>query len=471
MPPNIVWVTLESVRADHSSVHGYGRATTPELERIAGESTGVAFPTCVSASMWTPASTASMLTGTHLYTHRVGYDGQAEEPLRPSLTTLPSLLSDAGYHTACLSSTAYLSEATGLDRGFDRFTWLSMGNLHRKRETLLPLVRYLLAIRSHGPGLTLNVRRHNKTHVMGSLLRRWVRSFAAREDPFFLYVHCPNPHLPYTPPRRWAGTFADDIAMSVDEAIDLSLETYHPRESMVRTIANGCRLSDDQWDAIEAMYDAEVAYADAFVGELFDEVRERVDGETVFVVTGDHGDLFGERGLLGHNLVLHDGLVHVPLVTHGLPGVEDAADGPVQHVDVTRTLAEYVGCPAAQFQGRDLRSGTPSYAVSQRGHPHFDEYVEQNSAFDPSRFHRAPVTAVRSAEFKYLRSEDRRDLYRLPDETTDVRDAYATAETRLADHAEAVLAETGVPEATREDGRSATFDEDMRAQLSDLGYL
>ena len=116
--PSILWLSLESVRADHTSLCGYARRTTPFLESLSQEPTAVTFDPMIASSMWTPASTASLLTGTHLSTHQLGQDGRAEYPPSSALDTLPERLSDVGYQTALFTANDYISSKTGLSRGF-----------------------------------------------------------------------------------------------------------------------------------------------------------------------------------------------------------------------------------------------------------------------------------------------------------------------------------------------------------------
>lgn len=467
-PANLVWITLESVRAANTSVCGYERDTTPNLNRIARTSGGTSFPSCFAQSMWTPASSASILTGTYLFEHRVGYDGEAKEPLPPDVVTLPQLLREQGYRTACLTPNSYLSDATGLDRGFGKYHWLSLGNVLRERETLLPSLKYLLDVRTYGPGVSLDPATHNQTYIMLETLKRWLGELGSQPAPFFLYTHCPNPHLPYTPPRKWLDRFTDDTALSAEEALALSLETYASRDSMIQHIADGPSLSRDEWAALEAMYDAEISYADEFVGRIFDYVRQLDVGKTIFVVTGDHGDLLGERGILGHNLVLDDRLTNVPMVVHGLDGVEHASGSVVQHVDMTRTVAERLGVTHEQFSGVDLRREVPDFAISQRGIPHFDEYLQANEDFDTSQYHREPVTALRTSDFKYLRSVEKSELFALPDEKTDVSTERADVSDDLEHRLESAIQQMDCKDAA---GERADYTDSMKQQLSSLGYL
>jgi uncharacterized sulfatase len=191
---------------------------------------------------------------------------------------------------------------------------------------------------------------------------------------------------------------------------------------------------------------------------------------TVVVVTGDHGELFGERGILGHNLVLHDGVTRVPMVIHGLEDLAPGPDDVVQHIDVTRTVLAAAGADTTQCQGVDLRTETPRAAISQRGPrpADIDRLLEHNPSFDDSRLHRSAVDAVRTHQFKYVEWDDGATLYRPPDETTDVAREYPEVHARLADH----LAERRPAIERDPAGREeAEFTDAMRDQLRDMGYI
>jgi uncharacterized sulfatase len=191
------------------------------------------------------------------------------------------------------------------------------------------------------------------------------------------------------------------------------------------------------------------------------------------VITADHGDLLGEYGLLAHKLVLHDALIHVPLVVHGLPELKPRADELVQHVDVMRTLLVLAGADDDHFHGIDLLSGAAprEFAVAQRGASVEDgltEIRDHNPDFDGSAFHTGELTALRTHDWKYLASEDRVELFALPDEFTNVADDHpdlrADFEDKLAAWREA---HAGDDIAAAE----ADFSVEARRRLADLGYL
>lgn len=198
-------------------------------------------------------------------------------------------------------------------------------------------------------------------------------------------------------------------------------------------------------------------------------LSQRLDlSETIFVVTGDHGELFGEQELISHNLVLHDRLTNVPMVIHGLPSLADRANDIIGHVDVMRTLLKWVGAPTDGTHGIDLASESSEYAVSQRGPMSqiLSNLADYNPAFDAGRFHRGEFTAIRGSKFKYQRSADRTELFRLPDETIDVTDEYPEVATRLD-----AEVDRRVSGKQYERSADAEFTDAIEEQLRDLGYL
>jgi uncharacterized sulfatase len=460
MDPNVVWVTLDSVRADHTTMGGYHRDTTPNLARIAEADEGLAFRHCISSGTGTPYSSGSILSGTYPTRHGVKI---GNEYLPESLSTLPGLLGRAGYRSACLSRNSYVSPGTGMDRGFDRFSWVS-GSTILEAVPFRTLAKYAANLRRHSAGLVRDTAKYSTPYVMNDVAKRWFRDLEDAE-PFFFYLHYNEPHRPYYPPLPWRDTFTDDIEMSAAEAAEFAMDVHRTLDEQ---IAEGLDFTDEEWAALHAMYDAEIRYTDEMIGRLFEHVQSLDLGPTVFIVTADHGELFGEHGLLSHKVVVDDALAHVPLVTHGFEGVEARTDDLVQHVDLSTTLAELVGQGSDQLQGLDLRDATREHAFVQRGSFDFDLFTDVDPAFDTSGFHHGTVHAVRTKAFRYERSERMERLYELPDETTDVRDAYPEVTESLSGTLEAWVEANADPVEAEADSQ---LDEAMREQLRDLGYV
>jgi len=303
---------------------------------------------------------------------------------------------------------------------------------------------------------------------MNEIAKRRVRNAAGDDEPFFLYAHYGDPHHPYHPPRRYFEPYADDFEMSIEEAYELG--QYH-HANFHQLIADGCPFSEDAWDALHALYDAEIAHTDDLVGDLFETVTEL--DNTVFVVTADHGELLGERGMLAHLVVTDDAVTHVPMVVHGFDELTDYDSETVQHGDVMRTLLETTGAQTDGLQGLDLREEIRERTLTQRGAKrtlkNLERFEELNPEFDRTPYHTATLSTLRTPEFKFERSDDRTDLFSLPDEDHDVSGEYADMREDLEDELDGILATDGQP--AYSGGRDGEFTDAMRDQLADLGYL
>lgn len=444
---------------------GYGRGTTPTLKRMADGDDGRAFDSCFSHGIWTLSSSASILTGTVPSAHGVG---MSRDALPADFRTVPERLHAAGYHTECLSPNPHLSAGTNLDQGFATFTYVDKRSLHRS-VGLRPVLSYALSIRRNGGGLTLDPQKQTPDYMMNEHAKRRLGRFEGRAEPFFLYVHYSGPHRPYYPPRRFRERFTEGLDVSADRAGEIALDHH---DNLFQYVADGCPFTDSEWAALRAMYDGEIAFVDELVGDLFDRARSLDLGPTVVVVTGDHGEYFGEQRLLGHNVGVHDAVSNVPLVVEGFDEIADYR-GPVQHADVMRTLLDVAGASTDGVQGVDLRSETREYAVVQRGgkrcRQRFEKLRDRNPEFDASRYHDRTLSALRTLEYKYLKSADRGELFRLPDEGTDVcGDEPAVCE-RLDAELDEWLDTVG---RLRHAGRTdSEYTEDMKERLEGLGYL
>lgn len=459
---SIVWITLESVRYDHTSLGGYERGTTPALQGIATAADGDSFAQCISSGNWTGTSSASILTGTVPPTH--GIYGESELVLADHVATIPELLPEE-YTSLSLISNPNAGPAKGLDRGFDDVKYIVPSRL-REDVGLRTMAKAAGNLRSHGGGLTTDIDRHKglTSYMSVDLARRFV---AKQDGPYFLYLHLGSSHHPYLPPAIYINNFTHDVSVTPQQALDIAQSRY---EDIHELIANG-GLSSAELAAVEAMYDAVVSHVDNCVGKLFDAVR-RHDDEATFVVTSDHGDLLGEHCLAGHKFLLHDALVHVPLVTHGLNGVSEQTEKVLQPIDVMKTVLSTVGVESEQFDGVDIRTESRKFAVSQRSGNNAQENLKQIREYDPTYDlpvrHPKTLTAVRSTDYKLLTSEDGSDLFALPDEQTDAKDRYPEIHERMLDDARTWLNEHETRVAAEREGE---LDAEIKAHLSDMGYI
>lgn len=474
--PNVFWITLDSVRADHTSLHGYRRDTTPELSRIAASTGGVHFEQGIAHSTRTPVSVPSMFTG--LFPSRHQMIGQRSgDALSTETDTVPDLLSELGYHTIGVSENGYAGKAKNIDKCFDEFVKSSPTELSDflSYDLGFSFLKYWFNVREHGPGFTANISEHGKQNSFftSDIAKRKIKKYAGSDDPIFCYVHYNDPHHPYVPPSSYVDEYINEINATTQEAVEFSLEMH---ERMYEWMADGLPLSETDWDKLHAMYDACIKYTDACVGALFDFITERFDNAIV-IITADHGDLFGEYGLLGHHMVLHDGLIHVPLVTYGLEEVDHHAEQPTQHIDIMKTLLSLVGANTNQFQGYDIRTQTREVAISQdhRGSvddpdsENYERIKKYNPNVDLSHLPASMVTAARTREFKLIHTDEDTILFQLPDELIDVKNEFPHVHSELCTFVDEWLENEGAPldsSPTDPELTGAT-----KKHLEEMGYL
>lgn len=453
----IVWVTLDSVRADHTTIHGYNRDTTPELERIADE--GTAFKNCFSQGTGTASSVASILTGVWPGKHQVAMNENVGK-IPAELRTATELLSEQGYRTACVTTNPRV-ELIGGDAGFDEYYNVSRSTL-LEPENLTISLRFLRNLWSESVGLTPESVYHSFAYVVTEIAKKWLDSVDGK---YFLYVHYNEPHRPFYPPLPLRSRYLDKEDVTGERAAEISRKIH---ERSLEYNAGELQMSESDWRAVEAMYDAEIAYTDKNVGRLYDSVNH---SDSTFVVTADHGEMLGEQGLFSHGQgVVRDEVSHVPMIIRGLRGIETEDNAIIQHNDVMKTLLSRAGAPNDQFDGFDLCGDEErEFAVIQ-------EYTEDYAPIEniTTDFKREPrklgrIDGLRSDEFKLVTSRHETDLYKLPDEETDTSDIHSTVKEILYDRLETWNEKHGQPVA--DDLSPDNYDESAKKRLRDLGYI
>ena len=243
--PNIIFITLDTVRADHLSAYGYARPTTPNLDRFAG--TGALFENAIAPSSWTLASHASMFTG--LLPQQHGADWAV--PLSSSPWTLAEVLRARGYETAGFTSNLlYLQKGWGIAQGFEDYVDDSDSFRHNLTATLLGTgvlqLAYEYAFRFDYLD-RLNAGQLNKK------IFRWFRR--RPRQPFFVFINYLDAHEPYLPPAPYDhrfGTISNALARRLHVAVDAS----SPPQV----------FSTKEWESFRAAYDNCLAYLDRQVG-------------------------------------------------------------------------------------------------------------------------------------------------------------------------------------------------------------
>ena len=354
--PNIVFITLDTVRADHLSAYGYPRPTTPNLDRFAR--TGVLFENAIAATSWTLASHASMFTG--LLPQQHGAD--LAVPLASGPWTLAEILRSRGYETAAfVANFGYLEKGWGIAQGFGTYDDLSTDVEHNLAQTFLGSTAVQMAYQTLWSYNWFD--RRNARSVNAGVFR-WYRHRTRR--PFFIFINYLDAHDPYITTSAYNSRFGN-VSMGLMRRVHSAEQRKFPVGEFNPRERN--QLIDD--------YDNCLAYLDDQVGKLLGFLRRSPDWQnTIVIITSDHGEGFGEHGDYMHGFDLYRALVHVPLIIAG-PGIPQGLR--ISHVVGTRQLFSTV---------LDLAG---------RGHTPFSRTSLArfwNSAFHPTPFDDAVVSEL-----------------------------------------------------------------------------
>lgn len=352
--PNVLLISLDTLRADHLSCYGNPNRTSPRIDALAEAGTRVR--EAWSTTSWTLPSHVSMLTGLPISVHGIcdsllwSLPDRRAVPIRG--VWLPEVLQEEGYRTAGFFSWKYLERQFGFGVGFD--TWERVAY---SPATLPGIGEELARLRKAGDldgarelmlanADLMRVGQPTSDDCVDSALS-WLDDAAGDERPFFLFVHLFDVHDPYTPPAPYDRAFDAEYEGPID-----GHDVLGPKSRVRRG------MPEADLRHLKALYDGEIAWVDFQVGRLLDRLEDRgLQGDTLVVITGDHGEEFFEHGMKTHREQLHRESVHVPLILH-LPGVVPEGleiDGAASLCDVLPTVLSICGAelPPAVW-GRNL---------------------------------------------------------------------------------------------------------------------
>ena len=362
--PNVLLISLDTLRADRVGRYGSGRATSPTIDRLAAE--GVAFERAEAPSSWTLPSHFSLFSGLTPAAHGVLPDLEATRgfmwadrvvEVRGSgrEVMLTEALKEAGYRTVGVTENGWLAGRFGFDQGFDVYRADLLGNLGRT------LAATMAELEAHG-----------------------------EDGPWFLFVHTYTPHQPYHAPReyrlRWADPETGGLAWP---------EALVPMEEYLRFRSEVFLPAPSDIVAFRDLYDGQVAWSDSLVERIVSWLDGRgLAEQTIVIVLSDHGEEIFERGEFDHINSLHEEVTRVPLVIRA-PGRVPAGRSvsfPVSLIDVPATVLDLAGLGDRLGQGTSLRAAWEGGVAR----PAFAQTIGLKSH---------PLAAVWDGSLKYLRRE------------------------------------------------------------------
>ena len=302
---NVLLITIDTLRADHMSLYGYPRETTPHIDAFA--QSGITFDQAYTYWPKTRGSFVAMMTGR--LAAQSGY-GKTHPLLLDFNPTLAGILREAGYETVAVVDNPNVAASLGYAKGFDRYreTW--------EEKALVSEMDRARAITSDGV----------------QFLRE-----ASPERPFLLWLHYVNPHAPYTPPPPFDGAFLDEEAQRGP--------ALEPVDGVNGGVARVWEVPGRGLGYYVAQYDGEIAVTDAEVGQVLESLRSSEVGErTIVILTSDHGESLGEHNYyLDHGQNLYDPSMRIPLVMVG-PGLSggERSDTLATTLDLVPTVLDAV---------------------------------------------------------------------------------------------------------------------------------
>jgi arylsulfatase A-like enzyme len=302
--PNIVLISVDTLRPDRLGCYGYDRDTSPTIDALAAR--GARFTNVVAESSWTLPSHVSMLTGLYPSAHKVT---RPSARISEDVYTMAEVLKQRGYRTLGFTAGGYVAAEFGFDRGFDVFR----DDQESFSETIEPVCAEIESLTG--------------------------------TRPYFAFLHTYDVHCPYDPPERYAVRFRSQPRAN---HIPTAGKCGNPDFNQMDLTPGQIRFLSDQ-------YDAEIRELDDNLRSLFDffDQRDAWD-DTIVVLVSDHGEEFGEHGQIGHQRTLYIEALRVPWLV-AAPGLNhDVIEEPAGLIDVMPTLLDLVGVPFAHLPGRPL---------------------------------------------------------------------------------------------------------------------
>jgi len=452
--PNVILLTIDTLRADMLNCYGYNTPLTPNIDRLAAS--GIRFEQAISGGSWTQAAFPVIMTSSYAAMYGGCLGRLASERPSPVET-----LAGNGYTTGGFSTNPHLSRTTGYDRGFHHFSDLVPAEVNPRLRRIKggqrllrnPLLHYGLRLLGNR---MRPARLYSSAAELTDSLYRWLEHV---KTPFFAWVHYMDLHWPYH--LEEALTHPQDIAQAWQD-----LAIMHGRSNF-----NGNEpITAAQGKHFVGLYEQSLQYLDTQIGRLMYYLEKLgYDSNTIIILLSDHGEEFLDHGRWGHwESNLYDEILRVPLIIQ-MPGWSgnQVIRRQVRLLDLMPTILALCGCPLpGDLMGVSL---VPLWTQPEAEYEGDIAITEMRR--DP--WHRI---AVRTETFKYIwdsRRPDQPDLYDLradPAEKHNVSKHYPQEVSRFQAQVDAHRLRVAATEPTMAVPK-LELDEEVARRLRDLGYL
>lgn len=379
---NVLFISMDTTRADALGCYGGHDSKTPNIDRLAAE--GTRFATCVAAAPLTLPSHSTIMTGAYTFVHGARDNGVFV--LNPANTTLAEIFKKHGYVTHAEVAAGVLNAQYGLNQGFDTYEDLGERKIDEPKLRVLKLSNSPMSLNEPANqkfDMTPDMPEAETDRKANDITESGIaalRELAAEKKPFFLFLHYFDPHWPWEAPERFKGF-------------------KHP-------------------------YFAEVAYVDEELGKLFDALKSLGLGDkTLVVLVSDHGEGRGQHGEMTHSSFVYDTTLLVPMI-FWCPGQVPAGkvvEHQVRLIDVAPTVLSFVGLSderTEEMSGVDLLPMLFDEGPKQ-------ELVAYSETIVPETMYGySPLRSLRTEKWKYILAP-KPELY---DITTDPLELFNLAE-------------------------------------------
>jgi arylsulfatase A-like enzyme len=421
-PVNVLFIIVDTLRADFLGCYGNSEISTPAIDRLAGE--GILFPNAFCQSNQTSPSHASIFCSRYVKSHGVWNNKMGVDDSLPLLT---EYIRAYGYKTAAFTSVFFLDhEHCRIARGFSHFAAPS----HPERNA----------------------------EATNQLVFEWLEK--NHTDPFFVWVHYFDPHTPYEPPPPFDSMYYRGDPRDPDNHDFERIPSFSSHLNIYRGITD--------LTYFEKMYMGEVSYVDRSIGNLLRKLEDlQIDSRTLVIVTSDHGENLGEHSLFYNHQSLYDQVIRVPLIfsfpSKSFSGT--VCDGIVQSIDILPTVCDYLEIPLPDsVQGFSLMPLIKGEAADLNAY-----------AFSESR--NGWAAAVQDLDWKLMMPvkgtyypNHRFELYSISDDPSESRNMYFE-NARLAKEYETRLKEWRKRDTFQPEGTPPSVSLKDLDRLKALGYI
>jgi arylsulfatase A-like enzyme len=411
--PHVLWVVWDTVRADHLSLYGYERPTTPLLDEWSRDAR--VFDDCIATASSTVPSHASMFTGLLPSEHDTN---SRHRWLDDHQETIAELFQAAGYQTYLFSANPHIASSENFQQGFDveEHPWDP-----KYRDEALRIVRTKVRPEDHSSELANKLRLLTlgewDIKACGELAQRGLESWLERRDPdrpCFMFLNYMEAHRPFIPPRSYRERLMTPEQVERSYQVDRS---WLPMWSYTFGLHD---YSPEELAVMAGTYDACLAELDALFSDLLQGLAGHIDlDRTIIVLVSDHGEHLGEHHMLDHQYSLYNPLIHVPLVVRYPPRFAPGRDErPVVIYDLFPTLLELAGIepPPGLAGGAVSLLSAPAARDRLAEYPApfvvpFRSVLARHPQWDPAPWIRV-LRAFHHGDYKYIWASDgRNELY------------------------------------------------------------